>query len=320
MDFENQIKLLGKDIYQKVISFVEANKGDDDKLYRGAKLKLKDGREMFVPFNPWGGQPDIKIWNYEWNEELQRGNGDAFSIMAESGYGFLVDITFYNLDKDNTHFVASDMKYPHQKELSADEINAIKNYMAQLYEQVSTLEYDKEATRSISNFTQEARRQYNIQLFNNEMKKLNETESTTKVLPSVETAVNWWINIMNGPTLGGSLGDDINAHLTMRAAEKQFSQTSIDENQLIMFRDSLSKAIMDQLSQGLEVKLDVDYGPSGILLDAIMESGISGSKTPFKTNMVVNVDSVRVSAGYRAEYEEIFNNSVQEEMKPKGRV
>ena len=125
---------------------------------------------------------------------------------------------------------------------------------------------------------------------------------------------------MNGTTLGGSLGDDINAHLTMRAAEKQFSQTSIDGNQLIIFRDSLSKAIMDQLSQGLEVKLDVDYGPSGILLDAIMESGISGSKTPFKTNMVVNVDSVRVSAGYRAEYEEIFNNSVQKEMKPKGRV
>lgn len=320
MDFENQIKLLGKDIYQKVISFVEANKGDDDKLYESAILNLKDGRRMRVCFDSFRGTPNINISNYNWNEELQRGAGDYFHIMPKSGYGFLVGINLCYLDKDEVDFTASEIKYPHQKELTEEEANAIKNYMAQLYEQVSTLEYDKEATRSISNFTREARRQYNIQLFNSEMKKLNDTESTNKILPSVETAVNWWINIMNGPTLGGSLGDDINAHLTMRAVEKQFSQTAIDGNQLIMFRDSLSQAIMDQLSQGLEVKLDVDYGPSGILLDAIMESGISGNKTPFKTNMVVNVDSVRVSAGYRAKYEEIFNNSVQEEMKPKGRV
>lgn len=319
MDFENQIKLLGKDIYQKVSACIENNKGDDYRLYRGAKLKLKDGRQMFAEFNHTGGCDYIDISNYNWNEELQKNEGDSFHIMVKSGYGFLVGITLYNLDRDNIRFTASDVKYPHQKELTEEEKNTIKNYMAQLYEQVSSLEYDKEATRSISNFTREARRQYNIQQFNNEMKKLSETEPTKKILPSVETAVNWWIDILSGPTIGGSLGDDINALITMKLAGQQFSQTSIDENQLLLFKDSLSKAIMDQLSEGLEVNLDVDCGPSGILLDAILKSGISGNKTPFKTNMVIGVDSVSVSAGYRAQYEEIFNNSVQEEIKPKSR-
>lgn len=312
MDLENQVKNIGKEIYEKVTAFVQANKGDDDKLYSNAILRLSDGRKMVVPFNAWGGQPDIKIWNYQWNEELQRGSGDLFSIMPKSGYGFLVDITLYYLNKDKLDFTTSE-KYPYKSDLTEEQKETIKSYMAQLYEQISTLVYDKEATRSVSNFTFEAKKQYNIQQFNEEMRKLSETNPDSKVLPSVETAINWWINQFTGSRIGGSLGDDFNSVLAMPMADQVFSQTSVNETQVAAFRESLSKALMDKLSKGIEPDLDVDYGPSGILADAMVESGISGSKAPFKTRMVVGVNSVRVSAGYRDKYEEIFANEVQEE-------
>lgn len=313
MDLENQVKAIGKEIYEKVSSFVQANKGDDDKLYSNAILRLSDGRQMVVPFNAWGGQPDIKIWNYQWNEELQRGSGDSFSIMLESGYGFLVDITFFYLDKDDVYFIASEKEYHYKRDLTEEQKETIKSYMAQLYEQISTLEYDKEATRSVSNFTHEARKQYNIQQFNEEMRKLNETNPDSKVLPSVETAINWWIKQFTGSRRGGSIGDDFNFVLAMAMADQVFSQTSVNETQVAAFRESLSKALMDKLSKGIKPSLEVDYGPSGILADAMVESGISGNKAPFKTSMVVGVNSVMVSAGYGAKYEEIFANEVQEE-------
>ena len=312
MDLNNQVKAIGKEIYEKVSAFVRANKGEDDKLYRNAILRLSDGRKMVVPFNAWGGEPDIKIWNYQWNEELQRGSGDSFSILPKSGYGFLVNITLYYLDKDEVDFTASEQEYPYKSDLTEEQKETIKSYMTQLHEQISTLEYDKEATRSVGNFTYEARKQYNIQQFNEEMKKLSETNPDSKVLPSVETAINWWINQFTGSRLGGSIGDDFNSVLVMAMADQVFSQTSVNKTQVAAFRESLSKALMDKLSKGIEPNLEVDYGPSGILANAMVESGISGSKAPFKTTMVVGVNSVRVSAGYRAEYEEIFANEVQE--------
>lgn len=313
MNLESQVKTLGKDIYKKVSAFVETNKGDDDKLYRSAILRLSDGREMVVPFHPWVDQSDIMILNYKWDEEFQRNVGDSFSVMHKSRYGFLVDITLYYLDKDNLEFTASEEEYPYKKELTDEEKEIIKTYMAQLYEQINTLEYDKKATHSVSNFTREAATQYSIQQFNEAMKKMSETNPESKFLPSVETAVNWWINQLTGSRLGGSVGSDFNSHLAMVMADQVFSQTSINETQVAKFRDSLSKSLMDKLSKGMEPELKVDYEPSEILADAMVESGINVSKAPFKTRMVVGLNSVRVSTGYGANYKEIFANQTQEE-------
>lgn len=310
MDLENQVIAIGKEIYEKVFAFVQANKGDDDKLYSNAILRLSDGRKMVVHFNARGGQPDINIWNYQWNEELRRDTGDSFRIMPESRYGFLVRIKFYYLGK--VYFTASEQERPYKSDLTEEQEESIKVYMAQLYEQISTLEYDKEATHSVGNFTFEARKQYNIQQFNEEMKKLNETNPGSKVLPSVETAINWWIKQFTGSRLGGSVGDDFNSILIMAMADQVFSQASVNETQVGVFRESLSKALMDELSKGIEPSLDVNYGPSGMLADAMAKSGIEGSKAPFKTRMVVGVNSVRVSAGYGAKSEEIFATGVQE--------
>ncbi len=313
MDLEKQVIAIGKEIYEKVSAFVQANKGDDDKLYRCAKLRLSDGRQMIVPFDPWGATPDIDISNYQWFEVPKRGAGDYFHIFHKSAYGFLVKINLFYLDREPLDFPASEEENYYKTDLTEEEKEIIKLYMAQLYEQIPTLEYDKEATHSVDNFTEKAREQYNIQQFNEEMRKLRETNPDSKVLPSVETAINWWINQFTGSRLGGSIGDDFNALLTMAMAEKAFSQTSVNETQIVTFRESLSKALMDELSKGREPQLSVDYAPSGILDDAMEEAEISGNKAPFKTTMFVGVNSVMVRAGYRSKFEEIFANEVQEE-------
>ena len=313
MDLENYVIIMGKKIYEKVLAFVRANKGDDDKLYRNAILRLNDGRKMIFPFGGNPGGADLQIWNYHWDDELQRGVGDTFEILLKSGYGFLVNIALYNCDKDPFAFHASDKGVPNKIDLTEEQKEAIMTYITQLYEKTLILEYDKEETHSVGNFTYDARDQYNIKQFKEAMQKLHDTNPDSNVLPSVETAVNWWIKKFTDSKIGGSLGNDFNSVFNMAMANQVFSQTSVNQDQIDAFRESLSRALMDELSKGNEPMLRVDYGPSGILADAMVESGISGGKAPFKTSMTVGVNSVRVSAGYRAEVEEIFANEVQEE-------
>ena len=47
MNFDDKVIMLGKEIYKKVYDFVQANKGDDNKLFKKAMLKLKDGRKKY---------------------------------------------------------------------------------------------------------------------------------------------------------------------------------------------------------------------------------------------------------------------------------
>ena len=63
---------------------------------------------------------------------------------------------------------------------------------------------------------------------------------------------------------------------------------------------------MEKLSKGYEVDLKTDYSAEGILADAMIKAKISGAKCPMKTQMYVGVNSVRVSAGYQAEIQEIY--------------
>lgn len=294
-EFKKQILKMGEEIYKKVNAFVQENKGDDELLYRNAILKLSDGREMLYSLESYSFGGEIDMSNYTWNEELKRGYGDLMHIMTKSAYGFAFYVNLSYLDKNNIRFEATDKKYPHNRPLSDEEKEEILLYVTQLYEQVSTLKYDKEKTHSIDNYTYEVRRKYNIKRFKEEMVKLHETNPESTILPSVETAVNWWINELTGSRLGDWIGDDYNSFLT-----------SVDEKQINVFRESLSKKIMEKLSQGATGELDVDYGPSGMLADAIIESKISGIKFPLKTHMTIDIDSVKVKYGYEAKFEEIY--------------
>ena len=310
MNFDDKVIMLGKEIYKKVYDFVQANKGEDNKLYRKAILKLNDGRKMEFLLELSLGEADVKIWNYNWNDELQSGEGDAFRIMPRTQYGFLISVNFYYLNNVNFYFTTSEKNYPYKKELTDEDMKKIVLYMNKLYELVDTLEYDKEATHSVNNLTYDAKKQYNIQQFNEAMQNVSESS----LLPSVETAVNWWIDKFTESINGGSIGDNLHSFLAMAMVDKIFNKTPVYEKQSTIFRNFLSKRLMDELSKGREVHLDVDYGPSDILADAMEVAGIDSIKAPFKTHMIVGVNSVRVSVGYGAKYEEIYNNEKQKKM------
>ena len=60
--FNKQVEGIGKDIYEKVSAFVQENKGDDEKLYSYAMLKLSDGRIMTFSFpDMWESWPGPRI-------------------------------------------------------------------------------------------------------------------------------------------------------------------------------------------------------------------------------------------------------------------
>ena len=309
MDFNNEIKTIGKDIYEKVSAFVEANKGSDPDFYNVAILNLSDGRKMFFSFDSHGW---LRIFNFEWNDELDKGSGEEFNISAKSTYGFLVNINILTLDKDYLSFTVADDNHQFQGELSDENKNIIKNYMTKLQEQIQTLEYDKEATCSIENMNFKARKEYKIQKFNDEVKKMLEEDPTSRALPSVQTAVDWWVEKLTAAKNGQNY-----SKMFGPLAKDLILQNSINDIQLDKFKNLLSQAIMNKLEQGNAVELSTDYSINGILRDALEGAKISLQETPYKPIMNVDVDSVRVAVSYQDKFEEIFNNSVEEELKHK---
>ena len=305
--FNKQIEDIGKDIHEKVSVFVHENKGFDEQLYSYAMLKLSDGRIMSFSFpDMWCSDSAICIDEEELDKDTHRYSGNKFTIMpSKKKNKYLVSISLCNSDEKRIHYVVGN-EYFHNVVLTEEEKENILLYMKQIYEQLPTLEYDKELTHSVDNYTCEVKTRLKIQRFNEEIKKLRETNPESSVLPSVETAVNWWIKQITGVKLGGWCGDEFTSIMNMAMANEAFSSSSVNATQIIAFRESLSKAIMNDLSKGEYSSLDVDYGPGGTLLNAAIESNLKGVLFPMKTHMIVDIDSVRVVAGYGMPEEEIF--------------
>ncbi len=51
MEFEKEIRLLANEIRDKVIKFVNDNKGNDDIFYERAFLKLNNGKQIIYSFD-----------------------------------------------------------------------------------------------------------------------------------------------------------------------------------------------------------------------------------------------------------------------------
>ena len=66
MDFEQQLREIGKKIYKKIITFVEENKEDDDLYYDYAFIRLNNGQEIRYNFAEKTIEiPDSKECGYE---------------------------------------------------------------------------------------------------------------------------------------------------------------------------------------------------------------------------------------------------------------
>lgn len=300
-EFKNIIIKLGKKIKENVITFVEKNKSDDDKLYKYAILKLKDERIMKFSFEHNDNLSDIDIWNCSKNETSNRYEGDCLFITEDSYHGISIEIYLYNYDGRDLSFTISERNWKDKDIISTKDVIDIFCYMMNIYLHTFELEYDEKATKSISNFTEEAKieykREYNEKLFNNEINKLSETGSQSRILPSVETAVNYWLDLI----------------------KKMNDITSIDIDKLEKFKDLLSKEIMERLKQGVDnVCLSVDYNPQYLLGDVLSKTSISGIMLPKKTNMVVKIDSVEVTSEPEPLFQ-IVDNFYQEKKKIRGK-
>ena len=191
MELNEYVKNIGKDILNIVIKVIEENKGDDDKYYENAYLKLQDGTQITVRFKNYLRK--LIMSRLVWNNEYERNEGYYFSINTHTRYGFCVDVSLRYLDKENLDYVASDKDYGN-KELNEQEIETVIKFIDELHNKFLTVKYDKENTQRVENYNYEQACKYNKQRFNEAMNKLREKNSDCEVLPSVETAVDWWIN------------------------------------------------------------------------------------------------------------------------------
>ena len=253
MEFKDQVIKIGKEIKSRVLSYVLVNKGDDDKKYNYAFLNLKDGRTIEVPFYPVTCDLFINNQNKTTNE--------FFYIISKSRFGFLVSFSFDYQDKKSILYQAAEIEYQ-KKELTEGEKKMILDYMNTLNELTKSLNYDKEKTQSIDNLNPDQKKAYNIVQYYNEITASLENNPNSNTIPSVETAVNWWLSNMN---------------------------TSITENELMKFKEELNLRIMMELSKGNEIYLDSEYGPRGILRDVLESLRLDLTSISANAKMVINV-------------------------------
>lgn len=117
-------------------------------------------------------------------------------------------------------------------------------------------------------------------------------------------AAEWWAKEISGYTRHDNGDSSLSSSFAMLLAD--IGQEAPNEEQVETFKAAVIKGIEEYPHQDLVgVDLCCDYGPGGILHDAAEEAGINELNFPFKTNMFVAKDRVRVSAGYAQPYETI---------------
>lgn len=301
MELNEYVKNIGKDILNIVIKAIEENKGDDDKYYECAYLKLQDGTQIIVRFKNYLRK--LNMSRLVWNNEYERNEGYYFSINTHTRYGFCVDVSLRYLDKENLDYVASDKDYGN-KELNEEEIEAVVKFIDELHNKFLTVKYDKENTRRIENYNYEEECKYNKQRFNEAMNKLREKNSDCEVLPSVETAVDWWIDAIKSNSRIEPYGTEFYDFIKTDLLNDVRRKTKVDDNQIEIFRESLTSALMKELSEGESIYLRVTNELMSFALEA---SNIASIRVPYRASMDVSVDSVVVHENY--ESTEIYNSN-----------
>ena len=135
----------------------------------------------------------------------------------------------------------------------------------------------------------------------------------------IETAVNWWADVIGGPPRhenlsrrerisalnnspgSGGLATAVGASMArMIAARHRPTPESIER-----FKGALTEAL-GKMNRRSGFWLCVDYGPCQLLADAAEAAGIDESVFPWKTDMWFHDGGVRVRCGYAAEVVELL--------------
>ena len=292
-------------IYRRVEEFVAANKGEDDKEYEKAYIALDDGRKIFFPFDEKSRQ--VRVWKYNLNEGV-RSYGDSCDILPTTDCGLVCTVQIFISDKDAVKLTVSEKKTRNNHIISDEQFQLLDNYLTKLALSLETMKYDHEATRDDDNLTIGARVARSKQEFEDEIKmNFGDADPKTVILPSVKESVDWWVNAIKEPSNeNGGLGDDFNYSVANATGALNFAPTAVTEMQLEIFRDILSRRMMEQLRNGLPARIDYSYSSRSYLHDALEEANISDARLPYRSSMTITPSrSVLSIAGFE---KEIYNS------------
>ena len=306
MNLNDELLTLCKEVYPKVVELIEANRSAEDYRYSRAIFTLDDGREYGVSFanNPISGMINMK-----WDNKTERDTGYYFYIIPEGQNGFEVKVHLYFADREHIYFNAGEKECYNPSELTEEEKILVLNFVKNVCNQIPTMKFNSEKTYSIENYTIEEKQKYESERFALAVQELKESGADRLVLPFVDDAVSWWIDKITAPHIVGSIGYDLVSTLKEAHASEEFEKTTITKEQVEIFREELTKSIMEGLSRGFFVTISSSIGCDMGFHDAMEKAGISPSKAPLKSIMSITLDTVRAQAGYLAETEIVYSSN-----------
>ena len=277
MKFEEKVNLLIIEIYDKIIKYIDNNKNDDDVFYDYAYLNLNNDKQIIYSFNDsiiYITKNDKEGYNDIYYYEVKISNSE----------------TIYRLDK-----------------------KSIIEYYEELNKSIDSVTYNKLKTHDVSNFNIDMYVLYIKYIYEKEISKIDDNN---KILPAALIAANWWAEIISRNTRGGNIGNDIDSKMLMTFSDILYPKENISDEQITKFKNVLARKIMDDLceSKGETVRMTCDYGPDILLYEAMKETGINTNRTPFKTDMYINVDYVSVCEGYGSQEVILFDNREEKDI------
>jgi len=316
MDFEQQLREIGKKIYKKIITFVEENKEDDDLYYDYAFIRLNNGQEIRYDFAEKTIEiPDSKECGYEdiigTKIEITEDNTEiTLELDNESipkykyiSYDTGLNEKIENCQKDNIK-LSYKRELLEQRKMTKELKGRMKHEYNQLNSALCNMTYDKDKTHNIDNFTYEVYEIYNSYMHQKEMNALE--VSSDKTLPAIQKAVEWWANKI-------SITDNPNIIYKLRYREVE-PLAPLTEEQLTNFKEILAKKIMKEIYEydGDLVEIGTNDYPM-IVYGSMIEAQINKRRFP-NHPLTMYIHAYRVSVEEYREHIEIYNSTTEEDV------
>lgn len=315
MNFENEIKLLANEIYEKVVKIVNENKESDNVLYDYAYLTLENGMQGLYSFRNgdfFVTKPEVKGYVFAFSHEVRINGMDTEYDLDDIKYETLLNEKINEKENERQRIcLGEDLE--RQDNLPEEQKQVIKSYYEQLNSLVDTMTYNKENTHNPDNYNYDTIDIYCAYMHQKELNKLEESKET--VLPAVKLAVDWWAKKISGDLRAGSLGNDPESKFRMVAFDFMYPKESVSSDQLEKFKEILAKKIMDEIYESDDlIKMECEMGPALLLYEAMKESGIDPKRTPFYTRMYIRAYYVAVKDGWGAKEETLYDSTDEQDL------
>ena len=286
----------GKKIYNQLLEFVKQNKGNDDKYFKEAYIRLKDERVIKVSFDE---NPTVTCSSFYWSSKINDLRSCGFTLVSNSKTGFTVD-AFCREGLKASNIKVTDKSVEQDEELTENELKYYEDFFDELEEAIKTAEYSTELTHIRQNLNIESFRNVRKALYVEEVKKL---EPGQTAIPSVRAASTYVVNsIMQIQRDNNRLLKRI-ANLFKKGGY-QTKQAPFTEIDLLKFEESLQERLMNALKDGSPAYIELDDFPKGLVYEALNDAHIPYNCVP--TWNMIYVTPTEVSDYGRVIYHKDF--------------